>query len=55
MQGVFFMCRRDQLLGKLLLAFGLGLLLGTWIGSDFWCCCFGIIAGVLGWMALKRK
>ena len=41
-QGVFFMCRRNQLLGCALLAFGFGLLVGTWLESGLFCCLFGL-------------
>lgn len=39
------MCRRNQLLGCILLALGLGLLIGLWIDGGFLahCCGFGFI------------
>ena len=45
-QGVFFMCRKNQLLGSVLIAFGLGLLIGIRLEGGFLChcVCFGVIA-----------
>ena len=42
------MCRRNQLLGVLLLGLGLGLLLACWISSVFGCCCFGVGGVICG-------
>ena len=53
MQGVFFMCRKNKLLGSVLIGFGVGLLLGTVIGSGFWCCCLALGACVLGVVVIK--
>lgn len=40
------MCRRTQLHGFVLAAFGAGLLVGAWLGSGFFCMCAGL--GLLG-------
>lgn len=42
------MCRKNQLLGCILLSFAAGLFLGSLIGSGFWCGCLAICAGGLG-------
>lgn len=49
------MCRRDQIHGLALLAFGAGLLLGCWIGSMFWRICLGICAVGGGCLILLKK
>lgn len=49
------MCRFHQLWGCAISAFGLGILVGIWLGGGFLCCCLGaglIIAGIL---VLKNK
>ena len=38
------MCRQNQLFGWMLVCFGAGLLLGTWIASVFLGCCMGVAA-----------
>lgn len=46
------MCRRNQLLGLGILAFGLGLLVGCWLESELLRNCLGLgllAAGVLCW------
>ena len=47
------MCRKNKLLGSVLIGFGVGLLLGTVIGSGFWCCCLALGACVLGVVVIK--
>ena len=47
------MCRKNQLLGCVLLSFGLGLLLGSLISSGFWCCCLAMGIGGLGFVVLR--
>lgn len=49
------MCRRNQLLGFGMLAFGLGLLVGCRVESGFFCSCWGIILTVLGVIWLQKK
>ncbi len=49
------MCRRNQLLGCVLLAFGLGTLFGYWLGQGFLCMCIGCGMLALGFCVLKRK
>lgn len=49
------MCRRNQLFGVALAAFGLGLLLASCLESGFLCGCFGVIAMVLGILMLQKK
>ena len=48
------MCRRNQLLGLLLVGFGVGLLVACRISAVFWCSCFGLGAVVIG-VALLQK
>ena len=36
------MCRHNQLWGCTLMAFGLGVLIGLWLESGFFCVCFGL-------------
>jgi len=49
------MCRQNQLWGCVLMAFGLGVLIGSWIDGGFLpgCFSFGII--VLGAGVMRRK
>ena len=47
------MCRQNQLFGWMLVCFGAGLLLGTWIASVFLGCCMGV-AAVAGIFAIKK-
>ena len=49
------MCRRNQLVGVALAAFGLGLLLAAYMESGFVCGCFGVIAIGLGILTLQKK
>lgn len=55
LQGVFVMCRQNQLLGIVLMAFGLGLLFGLWIEAGFiaYCICGGLV--FLGCVSLKKR
>jgi len=48
------MCRRNQLLGCVLLAFGFGLLTGSWLESGLFCHLFGVLA-IFGGVATCRK
>ena len=49
------MCRRDQLWGCILIAFGLGLLIGIWIEGGFLSKCFAIGIGILGLCVIRRS
>ena len=49
------MCRQNQLFGWMLVCFGAGLLLGTWIASVFLGCCMGVAAVAAGVLVLDRK
>lgn len=49
------MCRHNQLYGCMLLAFGFGILLGTWLKDGFWCHCLGIGLMLLGLAVCRRK
>ncbi len=49
------MCRHNQLLGCILLAFGLGVLIGIWINGGFFAHCFGVGMMVLGWFVIRRR
>lgn len=55
MQGVFFMCRREQLHGTCLCCFGIGLLTGCWIEGQFWQICLGICLIGAGSLVLLKK
>lgn len=50
------MCRHNQFWGFMLLAFGLGMLIGLWIEGGFFCHClgFGFVFVGIG-MANKNK
>lgn len=48
MQGVFFMCRQHKLWGSVLIAFGVGILVGTWLEGGFLCNCFAVGVMLLG-------
>lgn len=52
---MFFMCRRNQLWGWILVAFGAGLLLGIWLESGFFVCCLGLGAVALGVLTISKK
>ena len=54
-QGVPYMCRRNQLLGCVFLAFGLGLLTGNWLESGVFCHLFGFLAVFWGVAVCRRK
>ena len=49
------MCRKNQLLGFCVVAFGLGLLIGCGMESGFWCCALGIGAIVVGFVTACKK
>lgn len=48
------MCRRNQLWGWMLIAFGLGVLICLCISSHFFKCCMGT-AGIVGGFFMLRK
>lgn len=50
-----FLCRRNQLLGWILMAFGLGLLIGVCIEGGFFSCCVAIGASVAGFLLAARN
>ena len=49
------MCRKNQLWGMAVLAFGLGLVVGCWLESELAriCCGFGLL--VAGFLILQKK
>ena len=49
------MCRRNQLWGVALLAFGIGLLVGAKIGSGFFCICFAFGLVAFGFSVWRKK
>lgn len=49
------MCRRNQLCGCALLAFGAGLLVGIWLESGFFCFLLGLGLIVGGLCMLGKK
>lgn len=48
------MCRQNSLYGGCLLAFGLGVLVGTWLKSGLVCHLFGITLIVLGFFVIRK-
>lgn len=53
--GGVFMCRYNFLWGGMLLAFGLGVLIGLWLEGGFFCFCFGILMMGMGYLVMKNK
>lgn len=49
------MCRQNQLWGCVLLAFGLGVLIGLWIESGFLAHCFGFAVIFVGCGVIRRR
>lgn len=49
------MCRRNQLIGLALLAFGLGLLIGCWLETGLSRICISVIAIGGGVLLLQKK
>jgi hypothetical protein len=54
-QGVFFMCRQQQLYGWMAVAFGVGILAGNAIDSGFWAFMVGGGAIVVGLCRMVKK
>lgn len=54
-QGVFCLCRRNQLLGIAALAFGAGLLICCWFDSEFVRTCVGVALIAAGIFILQKK
>ncbi len=49
------MCRRELLCGFMLLAFGLGMLIGIWLEGGFLCHCVALGFVVAGGCICRRK
>ncbi len=49
------MYRHHQLWGMTLVAFGVGILVGTWISAAFFCHFIGIIALISGYCILRKN
>ena len=49
------MCRKNQLMGCNLIAFGLGMLVGFGLESGFWCWVLGVGLIAFGFAALQKK
>lgn len=49
------MCRQNQLWGCVLMAFGLGVLVGLWLEKGFVCGCLGLGLMIFGFCVMKRK
>lgn len=49
------MCRQNQLLGCVLLGFGLGMLVGLCLEGGFLCSCLGVGLIVGGFSMLRKK
>lgn len=48
------MCRYNQLWGGILIAFGIGVLVGTWLEGGFLCNCFGIGLAITGFVVTRK-
>lgn len=48
------MCRHNQLWGFVLIALGLGILIGTWLESGFLTLCFSIGLAAIGCAMMRR-
>ena len=48
------MCRKNQLWGCVLMAFGLGILVGTWLDGGFLCHCFCVAVIAIGGSMCKK-
>jgi hypothetical protein len=48
------MCRRNQILGMLLIGLGAGLMIACRVESSFWCTCFGL-GGILVGVGMLQK
>ena len=49
------MCRRNHLIGFVSVAFGLGVLIGTWIESGFLSGCLGLGLVCVGFVFVRKK
>ena len=49
------MCRYNQLWGIVLVAFGFGVLVGTWLSGAFFCHCLGVGVILTGLCIIRRK
>ena len=49
------MCRKNQLLGVAVTAFGVGLLVASFFETPFFCGCLGLIAMAVGVVILQKK
>ena len=49
------MCRRNQMWGLILMAFGLGLLIGQCLEQGFWCSAGAMIIVAAGFSVLRQK
>lgn len=49
------MCRQNHLWGCVLMAFGLGVLIGTWLDGGFFCNCFGFVTIIVGCGVIRKK
>lgn len=49
------MCRYNKLWGGVMVAFALGVLLGSWLESGFALTCFGVALAFFGLVVLRRS
>lgn len=49
------MCRRNELLGCATIAFGVGVLVGTWLDGGLFCHLFGVAGIFLGLTICRKK
>ena len=49
------MCRRNQMWGLILIAFGLGLLIGQCLEQGFWCSMGGLVIVGVGFSVMRQK
>ena len=49
------MCRHNQLWASIMIAFGVGLLIGLWLNGGFFSHCFGLIMIFCGCGVFRRR
>ena len=49
------MCRRNQMWGLILMAFGLGLLIGQCLEKGFWCSLGSLVILCVGFSVMRQK
>ncbi|MBR5020567.1 MAG: hypothetical protein IKY17_02975 [Oscillospiraceae bacterium] len=49
------MCRRNHAWGMMLVAFGIGLLVGQCLKADFWCSAGAVVVVGVGFSVIRQK